>query len=239
MQSLDRPPNMAFQRTRRPSLRSGRSLRSLGSPLNAQPFGVTLKRCWGTATLGTAVLIFVALPAYADAAQIRSFDRECGFSVLLPKGWTLSSKRGFDTAPYCYVTVQPKDWEEHVSQSDLDLPPYPISFSVSGKSLEQAAQDAKLIREGGKWVLRSGTVEDGHKPKVFSGRGWLGLRWRQYSGSRTYREGGNAGATFSTIVLIGNADRSAMIYLSEEELEPLFEEIVGSIRLLPPRGKPR
>jgi len=30
---------MAFQRTRRPSLRSGRSLRSLGSPLNAYPFG--------------------------------------------------------------------------------------------------------------------------------------------------------------------------------------------------------
>jgi hypothetical protein len=30
---------MAFQRTRRPSLRSGRSLRSLGSPLNAYPLG--------------------------------------------------------------------------------------------------------------------------------------------------------------------------------------------------------
>jgi len=28
---------MALQRTRRPSLRSGRSLRSLGSPLNAYP----------------------------------------------------------------------------------------------------------------------------------------------------------------------------------------------------------
>ncbi len=35
-------PNMAFQRTRRPSLRSGRSLRSLGSPLNAFPLGGTL-----------------------------------------------------------------------------------------------------------------------------------------------------------------------------------------------------
>ena len=33
------PPNMALQRTRRPSLRSGRSLRSLGSPLNAYPLG--------------------------------------------------------------------------------------------------------------------------------------------------------------------------------------------------------
>src|SRR6266511_2325415 len=33
------PPNMALQRTRRPRIRSGRSLRSLGSPLNARPFG--------------------------------------------------------------------------------------------------------------------------------------------------------------------------------------------------------
>ena len=31
------PPNMASQRTRRP--RSGRSLRSHGSPLNARPLG--------------------------------------------------------------------------------------------------------------------------------------------------------------------------------------------------------
>jgi hypothetical protein len=34
-------PNMALQRTRRPRLRSGRSLRSLGSPLNARLLGVT------------------------------------------------------------------------------------------------------------------------------------------------------------------------------------------------------
>jgi hypothetical protein len=33
------PPNMALQRIRRPGIRSGRSLRSLGSPLNARPFG--------------------------------------------------------------------------------------------------------------------------------------------------------------------------------------------------------
>jgi hypothetical protein len=32
-------PNMALQRTRRPRLRSGRLLRSLGSPLNARSFG--------------------------------------------------------------------------------------------------------------------------------------------------------------------------------------------------------
>ena len=30
-------PNMALQQTRRPRIRSGRSLRSLGSPLNARP----------------------------------------------------------------------------------------------------------------------------------------------------------------------------------------------------------
>ena len=33
------PHNMALQRTRRPRFRSGRSLRSLGSPLNARPLG--------------------------------------------------------------------------------------------------------------------------------------------------------------------------------------------------------
>jgi hypothetical protein len=36
---MSTPPNMALQRNRRPRLRSGRSLRSLGSPLNARPLG--------------------------------------------------------------------------------------------------------------------------------------------------------------------------------------------------------
>ncbi len=35
-------PNMALQRTRRPRIRSGRSLRSLGSPLNARPLGAQI-----------------------------------------------------------------------------------------------------------------------------------------------------------------------------------------------------
>ena len=34
-------PNMALQRTRRRRIPSGRSLRSLGSPLNARPLGRT------------------------------------------------------------------------------------------------------------------------------------------------------------------------------------------------------
>jgi hypothetical protein len=36
---LARPPNMAVHRNRRPRFRSGRPLRSLGSPLNARLLG--------------------------------------------------------------------------------------------------------------------------------------------------------------------------------------------------------
>jgi hypothetical protein len=35
---------MALQRTCRPRIRSGRSLRALGSPLNARPLGITRRR---------------------------------------------------------------------------------------------------------------------------------------------------------------------------------------------------
>jgi hypothetical protein len=52
---------MALQRTRRPRFRSGRSLCSLGSPLNARPLG-------GLTALGLAVLgiFFLALEASAS-----------------------------------------------------------------------------------------------------------------------------------------------------------------------------
>ena len=49
------PANMAFQRTRHPSLRSGRSLRSLGSPLNAYPL------CGGSRLVPVAALAIVFL----------------------------------------------------------------------------------------------------------------------------------------------------------------------------------
>jgi hypothetical protein len=43
IQAIGLRPNMALQRTRRPRFRSGRSLRSLGSPLNAYLLGGTWK----------------------------------------------------------------------------------------------------------------------------------------------------------------------------------------------------
>jgi hypothetical protein len=59
-------PNMALQRTRRPRLRSGRSLRSLGSPLNARPLGAT-RAC--TAIGAVAVGLFLLVAGCSDRAS--------------------------------------------------------------------------------------------------------------------------------------------------------------------------
>jgi hypothetical protein len=60
------PPNMALQRTRRPRIRSGRSLRSLGSPLNARPLGAT-RAC--TAIGAVAVGLFLLVVGCSDRAS--------------------------------------------------------------------------------------------------------------------------------------------------------------------------
>jgi hypothetical protein len=61
--------NMALQRTRRPRLRSGRSLRSLGSPLNARPLGGRSSR---------QQLVFVSVPSRSTVLAIRaSSGGEC------------------------------------------------------------------------------------------------------------------------------------------------------------------
>jgi hypothetical protein len=56
------PANMALQRTRRPRFRSGRSLRSLGSPLNARSFG------------GLVFLVLLTSGATGDEARRRAPD---------------------------------------------------------------------------------------------------------------------------------------------------------------------
>ena len=72
---------MALQRTRRPSLRSGRSLRSLGSPLNARPLGLaslitisltlsSLIGCASNPRLGQRI------PTREGAVTLARFDRE-------------------------------------------------------------------------------------------------------------------------------------------------------------------
>jgi hypothetical protein len=57
---------MALQRTRRPSLRSGRSLRSLGSPLNAYLFGASPKLL----ALTFAAVLNASLLSAAPAVQL-------------------------------------------------------------------------------------------------------------------------------------------------------------------------
>jgi hypothetical protein len=65
-------PNMALQRTRRPRFRSGRSLRSLGSPLNARSLGAGRQR-WTV-----IVALFIGLssaachtgPSFAEYQQV-------------------------------------------------------------------------------------------------------------------------------------------------------------------------
>ena len=60
-------PNMALQRTRRPRFRSDLSLRSLGSPLNAQPLDATRGRAWiGTVAVGLLVIACSATPDRAS-----------------------------------------------------------------------------------------------------------------------------------------------------------------------------
>jgi hypothetical protein len=72
---------MALQRTRRPRLRSGRSLRSLGSPLNARLLGGTLRSIgWGVGLLSLFLISQVA--AGGDAVRI---EVESSWSGLAPE----------------------------------------------------------------------------------------------------------------------------------------------------------
>jgi hypothetical protein len=71
---------MALQRTRRPRLRSGRSLCSLGSPLNAQP-------------LGRLVLLLILVSIQFVAVGLEAGDglivhgSDWAFTVAEPQGW--------------------------------------------------------------------------------------------------------------------------------------------------------
>ena len=87
---------MALQRTRRPRLRSGRSLCSLGSPLNAQPLGSQLDISVGRRALPLA-LFFLMILGYSfgradDQAPPPSGTRwkaipEIKANLALPNGW--------------------------------------------------------------------------------------------------------------------------------------------------------
>ena len=74
-------PNMALQRTRRPRVRSGRSLRSRGSPLNARPLGRGSFFCL---IVCGAILSCVSIPTQADRTirHVIGAFRGRGFSTL-------------------------------------------------------------------------------------------------------------------------------------------------------------
>ena len=102
---------MALQRTRRPRLRSGRSLRSLGSPLNAYPLGARSRIFRVVACLAIAVAGCnpggeladrVVTAARSEGAVIRMadltsfpWDRVCLFGPYTIQG-QVDSCLGFD-----------------------------------------------------------------------------------------------------------------------------------------------
>ena len=65
---MNRAPNPRLQRTRRPSLRSGRSLRSLGSPLKRYPLGATRKKAAAARRTALILLAPVVLGVVAPCA---------------------------------------------------------------------------------------------------------------------------------------------------------------------------
>ena len=76
------PSNMALQRTRRPRFRSGRSLRSLGSPLNARLLdaGRELRRASGLVGSGEGLrTVAVGRAASGSASPVAA---GCGLSSL-------------------------------------------------------------------------------------------------------------------------------------------------------------
>ena len=77
MLSIRVSPNMALQRTRRPRFRSGRSLRSLGSPLMRRPLGRCRLAPWRSlvAVACIAVACFSGEPAI-KAVEVRNSQRE-------------------------------------------------------------------------------------------------------------------------------------------------------------------
>jgi hypothetical protein len=62
--------NMALQRTRRPRLRSGRSLRSLGSPLNAYPLGGCANQERGPLPLAGFLVLAILASGCNDTSNI-------------------------------------------------------------------------------------------------------------------------------------------------------------------------
>ena len=72
-----KPPNMALQRPRRPRLRSGRSLCSLGSPLNARLFGGLLVEIVALARAEGMLEVFV-LTSQSNEAACRLYARTGG-----------------------------------------------------------------------------------------------------------------------------------------------------------------
>jgi len=97
----NRPPNMALQRPRRFRLRSGRSLRSLGSPLNARSLGGQWEKQLHPGRKGAALLLALAIAAPA-----------CRTATVQPAPYV---------APSSYPATTPEAEQRNMPVSPADL----------------------------------------------------------------------------------------------------------------------
>ena len=230
---------MALQRTRRPRFRLGRSLRSLGSPLNARPLG-RVSELARLLLAGASIVFSTGLaPAGSSDQRLRAslpvtrLNRECGFEVSIPRGWRIEMLNS-----QCWFGLKPAEWDRTTETSDIDLPDYPMHLGVRGTPLHQVAIERGFRLENEAWVLRDGSVDRGAKPDVLEGVGWRALRHRGWPNNRTFKRGGNAGAAHHTEVILGNSARSATFYVVDDDVDSdLFLNIVKSFRFLGRSGR--
>jgi hypothetical protein len=97
--------NMALQRTRRPRIRSGRSLRSLGSPLNARPLGRRALIDAASAVLLLSAATFgsiVTRPAEQPSRNTRAIREDATYEFVF-RHYGSSGDPGGNTVPGLFV----------------------------------------------------------------------------------------------------------------------------------------
>jgi hypothetical protein len=113
-------------------------------------------------------ILYVASPASAQRNRLSLYrDKKLGIEFKYPSGWIPGPCRGAYRAPDC-VGFKPKRRREAGQD-------YLLIVSVSGKSLEDTAnEDGRFQQSGGKWVMLGRLGFEGEVREV-KGWNWDGL----------------------------------------------------------------
>jgi hypothetical protein len=173
------------------------------------------------------VTLILLVPILQCNSQIFK-DTSCGFSLILPKNWTIEKVK---SSSECEYGLKYPKWTNIASDKEFDIGNFAIYISVSNGSIEKDGESHACVYEDSIWWFE-GRAGARNKAKFIRTDFWNAVIGKSEVGIYKRNDVGYFGAASAFVALLDNRRGKLAEIISDGQFtdKATFEYIVNNLR---------